>query len=518
MENHPETRLYTETCFQKLRWIISKYRYVILGSLLFGFLAYMYLFTNKLPNHDDLRALFSVGTTLPSGRWGLRIFSFVFPSVSMPWIYGVLSLLFLTVGNCLIVRMFRIKTPVLQFLLGGMIVSFPSQTGTFGYMFTACPYAVSFCLSVLAAFFLCARKKKYIPALLCAILSLSIYQAYFSIIVSLLILHLIYRIFTDEQNTKQIFLDGVWSVVFLIVSLGCYWIVTKVIWRLTGTQLGEYADGALSFSIITVLNGIADAYRYFFKILFARYGGVIPSFLSKALHLLCLFLAGVECVLFILRKKDWKRTALLLFLLAILPVGINCMFLFVAAHSIHTLVLYAFIAIYILLAFLIDRGQYRNIKIPRIRLAHALGLDCLVLCMAVILLCNVFVANSAALKMQLAYENTYAFSSSVATQLQSTPGYTADSKIAIIGTYDAPDFYSTHFSDTGNLMGTHGISPTVYSINRFFAYYMGLDLNWASTEECEAIRQTTAFAQMQSYPDSGYIKQIGDVFVIKISE
>lgn len=518
VENYPETRLYTEKYFQKICQIVSKYRYVVMGSLLAGLLAYMYMFTNKFPNYDDLRAFFAKGTTYASGRWGLRLTSLVLPDISMPWIFGVLSLLFLTAGNCLIVRIFGIKSKVLQFLVGGLIVSFPSQTGTFAYMFTACSYAVSLYLAVLAAYFLCRDRKKIPAALLCMILSLSIYQAYLSVTVCIMILFLIYRIFTEEQNIKHIFFEGIFFVVFLVVSLGCYWIATNVIWKLTGTQMGAYADNALVFSLSTVLEGIKHAYRYFFKIFSSGYGGLLPSALQKALHLLCLSLIGMEYVLFVLQKKDWKRSVLLLFLLAILPLGIHCMFLFVAAHSIHTLLLLSFTAIYLLVAILIEHGQCRCIKLPRIKQAHTLCQDCVVLAMAVILLCNIYTANTAAIKMQLTYENTYAFSVSAATQLQSMPGYTSDSKVAIMGTYEKPEFYQTHFSNITSLMGTSGISPTVYSIKEFFTYYVGLDLQWASEEECEALVQTAEFAQMQSYPDHGCIQQIGDVFVIKFSQ
>lgn len=517
MENNPEVRLHTEKYFRKICQIISEYRYVILGSLIAGFLAYTYMFTNKFPNHDDLRALFSKGTTFASGRWGLWLLSFIFPNISMPWIFGVLSLLFLTVGNCLIVRIFGIKSPVLQVLLGGMIITFPSQTGTFGYMFTACAYAVSFCLAVLVTYFLCNGKKQYVAAILCEIFSLSIYQAYLSVTVSILVLFLIYRMLTEEENAKNIFFRGGWFVAFLIASLGLYWIVTKGIWVISGTRLGSYASNAISFSVTAIPSGIKNAYKNFFKILFFGYAGLIPSVFLRVLHFLCLILAGIECLSFILRRKDWKQTALLLFLLAILPMAINSMFLLIAAQAIHTLVLYSFIAIYILLAIFVEYGQYRSIKTACMNWVHMLCLDCIVLSMAVILLCNVYTANAAALKMQLTYENTYAFSVSVATQLQSEPGYTTDSKVAILGTYDTPDFLKTHFSNVGNLMGTHGISPTTYSIGDFFAYYIGRELNWASQKECEALMQTAEFAQMQSYPNYGCVKQIGDVFVIKIS-
>lgn len=79
--------------------IIREYRYVIFGTMLIGLLAYAFAFTNKIPNHDDLAALFSKGTTGQSGRFGLQWLTRIFPNYSMPWIYGILSLAIIAVGN-----------------------------------------------------------------------------------------------------------------------------------------------------------------------------------------------------------------------------------------------------------------------------------------------------------------------------------------------------------------------------------------------------------------------------------
>lgn len=120
--------------------------------------------------------------------------------------------------------------------------------------------------------------------------------------------------------------------------------------------------------------------------------------------------------------KDKKKLALLLGLLILLPLGINCMYLFVSVKSIHALVLFSFVAVYLLPAILIEKGQHRKITQKLGNIAHSFCLNGMVVGMAVILLCNTATANKAYLKMQLSYENTYAFASSVLTRLQSTEG------------------------------------------------------------------------------------------------
>ena len=168
----------TEKLFDRILYWFRVYKCPALASLIVGFLAHMFTFANKLVNHDELSALFKKGATTVSGRWGLELLSHVLPNYSMPWLYGVMSIVLITVAVCFIIHMFGIKNKVLQAVTAGLVISFPSLTGTFSYMFTSSSYAVSFLLAVLAAFF-ASRKRwvMYLPAVVCTVLSVSIYQS-----------------------------------------------------------------------------------------------------------------------------------------------------------------------------------------------------------------------------------------------------------------------------------------------------------------------------------------------------
>ena len=65
---------------------IREYKAPILASAIFGMLAYLFAFTNKLVNHDEVFCLFSKGATVDSGRWGLGLLDSIFPDYSMPWL------------------------------------------------------------------------------------------------------------------------------------------------------------------------------------------------------------------------------------------------------------------------------------------------------------------------------------------------------------------------------------------------------------------------------------------------
>ena len=71
-----------------------------LAALFTGLLAHGFAFTNKLLNHDEIESLFGKGATVTSGRWGLELVKLLFPDWSMPWIYGIISVVLLAVSVC----------------------------------------------------------------------------------------------------------------------------------------------------------------------------------------------------------------------------------------------------------------------------------------------------------------------------------------------------------------------------------------------------------------------------------
>ena len=171
-----------------LNWIWD-HKLPFFSSLIFGLITHMFVITNKLPNHDDVIYLFGKGATVSSGRWGLELLRHVIPDFSMPWLHGITSLLLLSVSICIIVELFQLKSRLGQILLSALIISFPSQVGTFCYMYTSSSYAVAFLFCVLAVREAAKDNwRHWLVSALLFTLMLSIYQAYLAITASLMIL------------------------------------------------------------------------------------------------------------------------------------------------------------------------------------------------------------------------------------------------------------------------------------------------------------------------------------------
>ena len=183
---------------------LHRLRIPFLSSLILGLLAYGFAITNKLVNHDEVFTLFFKGGTFSLGRWGLAILELIFPNYSMPWIYGIITVVLVAAAVCMMVSLFGIRNRLLQARLGGTVMVFPSLIGLFGYMFTSASFGLSFFLAVLSVKLIQKPKFRYLLAAgACLVLSLSIYQSYISVAASLLVLLLILGKVMKSRKAKK---------------------------------------------------------------------------------------------------------------------------------------------------------------------------------------------------------------------------------------------------------------------------------------------------------------------------
>jgi len=457
-----------------------------LSAVVFGLLAHMYAFTNKLLNADEISALFSKGATVKSGRWGLALTSYIFPDVSMPWIYGIISLLLLACAVCLIIRIFKIRSPALQLVLSAAVICFPAVLGNFCFMFTSAPYALAIFMAVLAVFlFRRGGKLRGVSGVILMALSLGIYQAYISLAASFLVLILM-QMLLEGSDAKEVLKKGVVYFLLLVAALGLYYLITFIVDLVGGQGYQEYefmSGGGIAARL-------SRAYTSFVRIFSDGYFGFVNSPLSVAAHLVIMLLA-VGCITAgMIKGKNLRNTGLMLFLLLIFPLSMNCMYLIASVDIIHTLVLFSFISVYVMAAIVLDRAQ-----------GSALFLrDVTSVALALIVAGNVFYCNKVYLKMSLQYENAYAFYNTLMAQIMDTPGFDSDTVIDFVGS-DAWGVKKFDEIDTEKLTGPNDDLVNIYTRVDFMKYYMGIDLY--------SYREDTIYAdwydEMPSYPDPGSI-------------
>ena len=495
-----------EQIYERLTVFITKMKLPIVSSFVSGFAAYMFCFTNRFEIMDDLCNFFSTGSGLSSGRWGLEIIDTFFPPVSIPWLNGILSLIMLTAVSCIVIQMFSIRKPLLQIVISAVLVTFPSQTNTFAYMFISAWYAFSLLLAVVSAYLLSQAKsiREFVLPAVTLILSLSIYQAYLAVAVSFLIVYAFKMTLSPEFKAKAIFKKCIFWIVSVALSVAVYYLINAVAMKITGIGYNSYAEnnlakGSLLFSIRVVYTSFIG---YFIK----GYYYIVSNRLSLVMHAVLCICVAVLTIVHFKNTKEKDKAAFAVLCLALLPLGVNCLRL--ASSQIHNLMLFSFTSVYILSAVIVE--ECLDLK----GFAHFVWRDAVVLCLAVISCVNIAFANKVYLKMFMQFEQAQSFYSSVIACLNQQPEFSEDSVVAFVGSGDA--IYDIPAIDTDKLAAIQlGLIGT-YSQGEFIKYYCGPWLNIAGWDDTDRLAEDERVLAMSSFPYYGSIRKIDGFFVVKI--
>ncbi len=494
-------------CFQA-----KHYRAVLISALVVGALTYAFAFTNKLVNFDDVNALFRKGASLTSGRWGLDYISWLFPDYSMPWIYGVIGIALVTAAACIVVSIFEIRHPLLQALMTGLMVSSPTVIGTSTYMFAFSSYMLSLLLAVIAVWL--ASKRNVLPkiaGILISVLSMSIYQAYISLTAGLFVALLLFRLTVKGDSVGQVIKDGVLFLVHLIATIAIYYGVLHLLLSVRDTTLNEYAEHMTDTESFGFLKRVKHTYTIFIEEILHGSHGFIPAAMSRILHIVCFAGLGIEMAGWMIRCKNLPQILMSVVLIILLPPAVGAIVLI--ASSVHALVFFAFVTVYVLFCMVMDARFTSGMRSEALNCAVK---NVLTVSMLLIIISNVYTANKVFLRVYLSYENSYSFFTSLVTQIKEDPDFTEGTKLALIGETDQYVYPFEEFTQDGYIVGTHGFDVNDYSRNNFIRYYLGFDAEFASEDEVKELAVTAEFENMNCYPYYGSMQKIGDCLVVKL--
>ena len=519
---------FAEKLYESVRTKAAENALPLLTAFLTGLIAYTFCFTHKLEIHDDLNNMFSQGYPVSSGRWGLAFIEKLFPTVSIPWFNGLVSLLLISLAVCLIIRMFEIRKPLLQLLLSAVLVAFPSQMTTFAYMFTTIQYAVSLLLSVTAAYCLTRQKnlRQMVFAGVLLVISLSIYQPYLAVCTSLLIVWCFSLCLSEEHTGREVVVLGLRYIVVIVISMLVYYGILALVKRFSDMPLNEYAENNLN-SFSDILRGVLVAYTSFAGYFLRGHYDIVRPGISFAAHLVLLLVTIFLLVLHFVspRSRIKGRLWAALLCLFLLPLGINCLRLI--SSLFHNLMVYGFVSFYVLVAVVLERclpEAGEKWKVP----AGNLCTDVTAASLAVILISNVYFANAIYLDMYMQEEQAKAFYQGVVASLTQQEDFDENSWVVFFGEKDFLKDYP--LISTANQAGIkEGIIQT-YSQNYFIKYFLGLDLNANSLTEAtipegwDDIIDWEEVIAMPSYPYSGSIRKIaengedGKIFFVRLGK
>ncbi len=500
------------------------------SAFVLGLVTHLFMFTNKLPNHDDALYLFNADYGTPSGRWLLPTVLSLSGDFSLPWLNGVLGLLFLSLTACLVVSAFRIKRPMGVILTSALLVSFPTVAATYTYMFTADGYFFALFLAALGAYLTARYPLMGIPfGILFICLSLGIYQSYYPVAIVMMVGALIFDVLDKKYTLGKLVLKGVRMVAVLLLAMGSYMAIVRVTTRETGLSdyMGISSMGQLNMSELPAI--IAKCYTEYEKYFLVGKGSfyengiyfeIVPYLLIVALacSLILLFLVLYE------RKLGVGATLLVLVLVALYPLAADTIHVMISgSDSIHQLMLYGVVFVLVLpvalASYACDHIGEASDFLGSVQVALAWFL---MLCMMVTSFSYMVADNKAYLKMELTFDQIYAYSNRLIAAVENTEGYYVGMPVALIGQRtDSAELTGTKELETIFIQGavTPNDMRTNYTYDAFLNRYCGManPIYLENSALNKKLVKMTEVIEMPRYPLAGSIKIIDGTMVVKIN-
>lgn len=493
--------------------------FAFLGVFCIGLLAHGFMFFNKFSYEDDIGLLFGYGGGVQLGRWGLELlgsaWAMILGNYSMPLLNGFISLVFIAATACVILKLLGITDSFASFTTGALLSTFPSVTGTFGYMFTAAYFFLSVLLMVQGVRYLHMEKRNYAIAVACMVLSISIYQAYVGIGLALALLLVIKDCVDEGKTPKAVLLDALRLLIGISLSVALYAAITKVIWKTGIESASSYQNIAsfTSFSMKDVLTRIVNAYSSFLSLAYKNYIGVNPGLIVKLI-----FIASAFLTLYISivrsRRNSLGKNAILWICILLIPLAVNIVHLY-GAQNIHGLMVYPIVFIILLPIFLLEFACIeRKTKIMD-WCAYAISIAAIV--------CFVFYANEAYLKIHFIEKETTQYFSTLVTRIKGSEGYSDEAPVVYLGAEHIEDRTITTMPEFKNVEITGFAYDAIDLINDYnWEVYQRIQCGYspvkATDEERNRILSNPEVGRMPSYPDDGSIKLIDGILVVKLSK
>lgn len=540
-----------EKVFQTIsRRIKKEWKIAFFACFLMGLLAHMPILLSDIPNHDGLDSMHFDQNMITSGRWFLTVACGFSSYYTLPWVIGLLGLVYLGLAAAALCGLLEIRKSWAAAACGGLLAVFPAIASTFAYVFTLDGYMLAVLLAVSAVAFTKKSKKGFLPGAVCLAFSMGIYQGYLSFAVTLS-LFMILKIFAQDRKEGTSLKSGRSdlggkireSLHFLymgVLGAGLYYGILQILLKLQGKELGGYQgiDGMVSgpASGAGILYAVVEMYRDFLSFTFR--GNVLYQNIYGAGACILLAAAGFAGIFAVLKnRKCWKNPAIFCIMIAaaaMLPLAANIILLISPSVTYHLLMRYQWV-LYPIGAVALAGAQRGREQNPE---GRAGSLDdrqqetsesnsagtlwrewsgCIGA--FVLIFCFLITDNIAYSNLQKRYEKTYAYCIRLLDRIEQTEGYYPGIPIAMVGVVGEEQYPVTDLtgSVTANMTGIGGDSLLYRGDNyrEFIKNYLGATLNILPAEAMAEMYYSDEYIDMDSFPGENSIRIIEGIMYIK---
>ncbi|MBO5453237.1 MAG: glucosyltransferase domain-containing protein [Clostridia bacterium] len=508
-----------EKVLKKLNtYILPQWKACFLMALTAGLLAHLYKITNWLPNWDSLVFRYDSQNMIALGRWFLPVVCSFSSFYDLPFLNGIISIVFHALGAVYICRILNVNKKITAGLVGALVASFPAVTSVMMYNYVADGYAVAFFLSVLAAFYMTREKPSHrISALLIA-LSVGIYQAYITVTIMLVLLKLIDEAVNKSVPFGVLLKKALYMLIAGVIGVLLYGIVLKILLSIFSVELLDY-QGMGNTASLSNINLFASLYivkETFLKYFFDLSDGVSVYAVLNFLVMIFTVLYYIKCVI---KNKLYKKplSIMMIIVLSVLLVfGAGALAFINPFVDYHNLMLMGYSIFYIFFILIYERGNEKNERYSAVKCWTVL------LVSAAVILNQIVIANVSYHKAQIAYEKSYGTLVRIADRIEQTKEAEACDRILVIGHLENSESYSVNLPPdiTGITDGyiiraddeTVGQSVLCSALND----YCDKNYKFVSGDEKKAISQREDIKAMNVWPYEDCIMVTDNIIVIKL--
>ncbi len=515
---------------KKLKGISKPQKALFLSVFISGFFAHGYMFLNNLTYNDGILSINSLGATFNLGRFVLGFIEiagkYTVGVYAAPLFHGILSLFFIALSGMIILDILRIKGVLSGIYTGIVMAVFPVVASIFAYMYTASAYWSALLLNVLAVRVMVKKqriKNVVIGAVLLA-MGLGIYQAYFTVAITLFFLAIMKELLEDMKiMVKDIIVRGIWYLSTMSLGLIVYLILNKVIITIGKIGLSSYMGmnevGKTQLSKIPSM--LKNVFYYFGVDL--NWCGINNTLIQRLIVAGIIFLSVALIILALIKGEGTVGNKIILTVMTLaLPVAVNSIYLMSASDNfgVHTLMRYSLVFIFIMPIILLEHIERLEIHKKRARLCKNGICYCLLMLIWLLPVTYIYLDNASYMKMDFLTKQTSAWFTELVSEIKSTEGYSDELPVVYIGERAVEDIglaKMPHFE----AVTADGFGYSLEKLVNNYAWraYVERHCGYSPEEiwEREEYEEMEEVKQMPAYPTEGSIKVINNTIVVKFS-
>lgn len=460
--------------------------YATVSTAIFFFVCHGYRAFSLMFSHDAL----SIFECQPN--WQIGIGRFVQPIlfsvrgiISLPWLFTVLSVLWIVLSVNLVIDIFDINSYISVLVIAGIMTCNSTLTlSNASYMQWMDIYALALFMSLISAKYLLkksARLKDYFVSICALVVCLGLYQSYVCVTLGIVLFEYIRKLERIEK-ISDFFKDAFKKVLVVAIGGVLYFVIWKGLLKIADIPSTNYYGFDDASSSNDMMYALMRTYKnvaiYMRRPFVYSTGADSTNRLVEYIGVLAnILIIGYLCVVLIignLKSKKYLKMSIQIVLMGLLPFALNfaC---FLTKGDEHSLMQYGISIFYILAIVLWDKGYLINNKSEGAK-SIWIKRGILSASFAIVIWINIVFANQVYAKKALQEESARYEMTKLVQEVESIDGYKrGETRVILTGYINDNDYFSS--LDKLDMIQGVGIDRTMFSYGRTIGEYVNYVFN-----------------------------------------